>query len=748
MNTSILHSIDESKYSNLLEEGFGISISLLLVDFEGRISETREQTSTKQLEAVTRIMENFRRIPPGETARIHWSGGEVFVASLEECGINAYLAMICEFSNVPAEKEYRQSIKACDITYTGLLDAVMLNCELNEMADDLTARYEELNLFYGLDDIVEGQDASKGYSALKKIASNCSRYLTTDIVSIVVEPANIDVCEFADCSEKLLDEWQTSSETVKRYLLENLVSFEQSLIINDVRQLARISGQLLAAKIAATAIHSVNGSLLGYLLLLRGAEGKDFSNSDWRLLRVVAEQVSTIASAGFDAVTGLLNRDGFIVPLSKAMLINNENADCRYLLVVDLDQFRIVNDSCGRNAGDELLRLVANQIKIVGSEHCNIARVEGDRFGVLTDACSLKYAQEIAFEIGKSIAESGFIWGGKTFDVTAGIGIVELNESIVDADEALAVGAIANDVAKIQGRGGVFIYDPNSDVVEKARSAVDWIPHIRHALENDSFELFAQQIVPLHAHSSNAVHYEILLRLRGPDGSTGSPFQMIKAAEAYNMVTRIDQWVIRSAMQALKKSRELYPDLDISYSVNMSAQSVTDEFFNYVKKLLLSSPELIPYCCLEITETAVVSNLASATRLINSLRGVGVKFAMDDFGSGMSSFGYLRDLPIDFLKIDGSFVKHIVDDPVSFAMVESIHRVGHIMGLRTVAEFVENDLIAKKLKDLGVDYGQGYALNKPAPLFEQLKQFANNRYDINNRQDDFGAERTQLNRGC
>ena len=287
------------------------------------------------------------------------------------------------------------------------------------------------------------------------------------------------------------------------------------------------------------------------------------------------------------------------------------------------------------------------------------------------------------------------------------------------------LGAIASDVAKKQGSGGIFIYDATSPAVESVRSAIDWVPHIRTALESNAFELFAQQIAPLKDAPPNHVHYEILLRLRGEDGSISSPFQLINAAEIYNLMTRIDQWVFESAIQEMRYIKETYPHLDVRFSINMSGQSVTDDFFSFLRKTLLDAHSLVRNINIEITETAVVSNLATATRLIESLRAIGVTFSLDDFGTGMSSFGYLRDLPIDYLKIDGTFVKHIAEDPVSLAMVESINKVGHIMGLKTVAEYVENDAILNTLRALGVDYAQGYVLSKPAPVREQVAHFNN-----------------------
>ncbi|MCB1753926.1 MAG: EAL domain-containing protein [Gammaproteobacteria bacterium] len=725
MTVDMFQGVDVEKYRTLLDERFATTMALAIVDRYGRILDLDGELSSQCEAVISKVVseldgglqEEVGQYIPNENALL-------LLISIDVCSSESYLVMHCRFPPGESFTEHDSASKAAEIVYEAISDGMRLNCELNDMADDLSARYEELNLFYGLDDIVEIKDVNKGQIALKKLADNCNRYLNTDVVSIFVTSANIDVEAHGPCPREFRDKWEAAVELLREKVVACLVSHENSLVINDTAEIASLTGGLISAKIAATTIHSNTGIILGYLMLGRKSGEKDFSNSDRRLLRVIAEQASTIVSASYDVLTGLLNRQGILSPLNRAIVEVIQNDTRKSLLILDIDQFRMINDSCGREAGDELLRSVANQLKSTVHSGKAFARLENDKYAILVEETESKDASGIASDIIRTIIGTGFRWDGKSFDISAGVGIVELQDTIEDANEVLALGTISCDVAKQQGAGGIFLYDPASAAIESVRSAIDWVPHIRQALENDLFELYAQQIVPLDQAPGNAVHYEILLRLRAEDGTISSPFQMIKAAEAYNMVTRIDQWVIKNTLEALKKSREQFPDIKVSCSINMSGQSVTDEFFSFVRRLLLASPELIPNINLEITETAVVSNLSSATRLIESLRKIGVKFSLDDFGTGMSSFGYLRDLPIDYLKIDGSFVKHIADDPVSHAMVESIHRVGHIMGLQTVAEFVENDFICEKLRKMGVDFGQGYALNKPAPLFEQLERFS------------------------
>ncbi|MDO6460696.1 EAL domain-containing protein [Granulosicoccaceae sp. 1_MG-2023] len=612
---------------------------------------------------------------------------------------------------------------ALAVALMAIADISSLNHELDDMADDLTARYEELNLFYGLDELVEIKDITRGRKALHSLAENCIRYLNIKVASIYITSADIDAKAYSGEAPAFPPKFAEKVRYMRARLLEKLSGTRESLIVNDADFISNMSDGMLKYKIAATPVFSGAGEVLGYLLLQRLPDAPDFTNSDLRLMRVLAEQAAAIASSSYDAVTGLLNREGLIGPLNSAIQEVRDRGDKRCLLIMDIDQFRLINDTAGREAGDELLRQFALHLRSMCPDEPVLSRLEADKFAWVVRIGEIRDAWLAASTATRSLSETGFRYGSKIFDVSVSAGIVELHDEIADANEALVLGTIACDVAKKQGAGGIFIYDPSSPAVASVRNAIDWVPHIRTALDQNAFEIYGQEITPLDKADPNAVHYELLLRLRGEDGTVGSPFQLINAAEIYNLMSRIDQWVFEHALLKLAALQQEYPDLNLRFSINMSGQSVTDDFFAFLRRLLMDSPALIPSINIEITETAVVSNLATATRLIQSLRDIGVTFSLDDFGTGMSSFGYLRDLPIDYLKIDGTFVKHIADDPVSRAMVESINNVGHIMGLRTVAEFVENDAILNELRRLGVDYAQGYALSKPAPIREQIAAF-------------------------
>lgn len=724
MNGKILQDIGLENKLDSLQNLFGSPVCLALANVRARVLDSTGIMDSKIKDTISSVV--IRAVREGGVGIKSYRREDrslMLASTLDIRGETLCLVLICENTEVNGYIDVDIGVEVVKGMFQSIIEILQLNVELDDMADDLSARYEELNLFYGLDDIVEIKDARKGHIALKKLSDNCCRYLDVDVVSIYVESTRIDVESHSGILEGFREGWDASSTVLRSALSEFLNAHDDVHIYNDAATIDSITHGLFRAKVAATPVHSANGEILGYVIMCRRASEKDFSNSDRRLIRVVAEQASTVVGASFDIVTGLLNRDGFMMPVELAIRANTQRAKKNCVVLFDVDQFRMINDSCGRNAGNELLKRLASQLKQTVPTGSSIARLESDKFALIMDSEAGHGVEQLVAEIQKGFSAAGFSWDSKGFDITAGVGIVEIKDDVSDVDSVLALAAVSCEVAKKRGAGGVFIYDPESDEIESVNSAIDWVPRIREALDEDLFQLFGQQIVPLKSDTKNKVHFEILLRLPSEDGHLQSPFQMIKAAEKYNVVNKIDEWVLSNALSTLLTAKEFYPDIEVSFSVNISGQSVNDEFFTKAASLLRACPECIPHINLEITETAVVSNLNSATRLMESLRQLGVKFSLDDFGTGMSSFGYLRDLPIDHLKIDGSFVRHIVDDPVSYAMVESIHNVGHIMGLSTVAEFVENDLIIEKLKKIGIDYGQGYALNKPAPILEQIAEF-------------------------
>ncbi|MCH7637459.1 MAG: EAL domain-containing protein [Proteobacteria bacterium] len=434
--------------------------------------------------------------------------------------------------------------------------------------------------------------------------------------------------------------------------------------------------------------------------------------------RRLSKQLSYEAS--HDALTGLFNRREFEIRLQRALETTQAENVEHVVCYFDLDQFKIINDTCGHVAGDELLRQLAAELKDQLRTGDTLARLGGDEFGVLLENCPLKFAKRVAATLLQTIGDFQFAWDNKSFTVGASIGLVAVDNTNENINDLLIAADSACYAAKDHGRNRVHVYQADDKELAQRHGEMQWVIRIKRALEQDRFRLFAQTIAPIDTDANSGKHYEVLVRLVEEDGTVVPPGAFLPAAERYNISTSIDRWVFRATLEWLRRHTDHLDELSMC-SINLSGLSLGDEGF--LDDVILEFSEFgIPpgKICFEITETAAISNLQSAIRFINKLRGLGCKFALDDFGSGLSSFAYLRNLPVDYLKIDGVFVKDIAVDPVSLAMVKSINEIGHVMGMQTIAEFVEDDAILAKLAELGVDFAQGYGIAKPEPIEENL----------------------------
>jgi diguanylate cyclase (GGDEF)-like protein/PAS domain S-box-containing protein len=430
--------------------------------------------------------------------------------------------------------------------------------------------------------------------------------------------------------------------------------------------------------------------------------------------------------ASHDNLTGLVNRREFERQadslIASAKVDKNEHALC----FMDLDQFKVVNDNCGHSAGDELLRQLTAVLQNVVRKHDTLARIGGDEFGVLMGHCSIEDAHRVATTLQKTIQDYQFFWEGHIYKVGVSMGLVSITSKTFNLNQLMKDADAACYMAKDKGRNRIHVYhEEDSEMVER-QSEMQWVARINHALDENRFCLYAQSIVPLD--NKNERHYELLIRMVAADGSTIPPGAFLPAAERYNLSAKLDRWVITHAFNLLAENPAFVSQINFC-SINLSGQSLTNpEILELITDQLHHheiSPEKI---CFEITETAAILNLTMAIKFIGTLKGLGCRFALDDFGSGLSSFAYLKNLPVDYLKIDGLFVKDIADDPIDHAMVKSINEIGHVMGMKTIAEFVENDMIRGMLKEIGVDYAQGYGIHKPQLLTQLLELSSNISY--------------------
>ncbi|MCC6532539.1 MAG: EAL domain-containing protein [Burkholderiales bacterium] len=455
---------------------------------------------------------------------------------------------------------------------------------------------------------------------------------------------------------------------------------------------------------------------------LDGRRGYAVVFHDVSQLRALAQQLSWQAS--HDSLTGLVNRRELESRLGQLLDSAHGQGRQHVLLYIDLDNFKIVNDSCGHAAGDELLRSLTSLMstKIRGSD--TLARLGGDEFAALLETCPLDQGLRIANAIREVVRDFRFVWEGRSFAVGASIGLVPLDAASGDSAEVLTAADTCCYEAKNKGRDRVQVHRRQQGLPRDVAGEPQMIARLSHAFENGDFVLYQQYTRPLKAAVSSP-HFEVLVRMRGENGELVPPMAFIPAAERYNLLTAIDRLVITELLQVLAARQRagaspLAPDAGL-YSVNLSGASINDSSFaEFVRRQLARFPVPASLLCFEVTETTAISNLTKAAELMHELKAMGCRFALDDFGIGMSSFAYLKYLPVDFLKIDGTFVRDMANDEMDCAIVEAINRIAHILGMQTVAEIVEDQATLDRLCRLGVDYAQGFYIARPEPLQAEM----------------------------
>ncbi|MCG8379069.1 MAG: EAL domain-containing protein, partial [Proteobacteria bacterium] len=422
--------------------------------------------------------------------------------------------------------------------------------------------------------------------------------------------------------------------------------------------------------------------------------------------------------ASHDPLTSLVNRAEFERRLQRLIEEQSIQIPGHAVCYLDLDNFKIINDTCGHLAGDAMLKQLSELLSTSVRSRDTLARLGGDEFAILMEHCSLKQAYSVAEKILSIVQDFKFSWDGNKFTVGVSIGLVPIVETSGSVTDILSAADNACYMAKDAGRNCIHVFSPDDDELEKRRGEMQWVARINQALEDDMFCLFYQDVVPSNPRKYNPEkkRFEILLRIKTHDDAYIMPGAFLPAAERYNLSIKIDHWVIKRTLYWLSMNKHIL-DITETCAINISGHSLGyDTFLDFCLRNIERSEIPGEKICFEITETAAIANLGSAINFINKLKAKGCAFALDDFGSGLSSFGYLKNLPVDYVKIDGTFVRDILADPVDFEMVKAIHRLGHIMGKKTIAEFVENKEILSMINDIGVDYAQGYGIAKPKPV--------------------------------
>src|SRR5271167_2142644 len=480
------------------------------------------------------------------------------------------------------------------------------------------------------------------------------------------------------------------------------VAIRRTRSIKSVRPmlLIRRDGNEIYVESTASPIRDGSGAVSGGVLVFH-----DVSEA-----RELNRRLSYHAS--HDVLTGLVNRREFENRMERALKSAKARETSYALCCLDLDQFKIVNDTCGHSAGDALLGQVGALLKSKVRWRDTLARLGGDEFGILLESCSLDEAMRTAEALREAVRNFKFTWEERTFRLGASIGVVPITADNADVASVLSAADSACQAAKEAGRNRVHSFEENDIDLMRRRREMQWAARINNALEEGRFELFRQTILPLQTVETGA-HYELLLRMRDEAAKIVASDKVMTAAERYGITPSIDRWVIENAFRWLVSEADEREKLTMC-SINLSGQSLGDDkFLPYVIDQFHRSGLDATKICFEITETAAIASFSQANRFIQALKELGCKFALDDFGTGLSSFGYLKHFPVDYLKIDGSFVKEILHDPIDREMVRSINEIGHLTGKQTIAEFAENQEIINMLQSLGVDYAQGYGVSQP-----------------------------------
>ena len=568
-----------------------------------------------------------------------------------------------------------------------------------------------------------------GFESLVKLVKDTSESLDVGMTGLLIPGKGIEHFE---------NRWETQepllpgmSRFIRTQALQQ-VQDGRSIVINQAADQARYGlYSPFRAKLIITPLTGGTSHAIGLLVAINDGASRDFSNSDRNLLQVMASRIDKVLHVNFDPLTGLENTQSFEWAVGRA-LSGVRSGTCKAALMnVDLDRFSVINSAYGREAGDLLITQVADLLAEEAGTRDTVARIGADKFGLLLTDASQEDAALVAEKLRRKIARIEL--GPAEFQhmVSACIGVTSIDEKCHTVAETLTMVELANKAAKEKGVNRVQEYQETDLNLASRRGEHKWVGQIFDAISKDRFVLFVQLIQPI-KEQAGLPHYEVLVRMRGEDGEILPPNKFIPAAEHYRLMPDLDWWVVKHALDQLSELRQITGELEGIFSINLSGQSLTDERLQYQLFLALDDiGDMASKIVFEVTESAAIANMVEALDFMRKARSFGCKFSLDDFGSGLSSFAYLQSLPVDYLKIDGSFVRDMARNEVSRSMVSAINHVGQVMGLTTIAEFVEDAAIVDSLQRIGVDYAQGYHYGRPRPLREVCDELVAQRRVVN-----------------
>lgn len=601
---------------------------------------------------MTRMAETARSISAGDTD-----------ASFDESGTDE-LGYLGGFVNeairrlIASENEARSSRELAEVTLHSIADAVVTT--------DAGARITYMN------------------PAARKLANVDSGQALDSPIDEIIRLAHEDDGTFL-------------ADPVRQCLADNrLVDLQQQCV------LVRRDGMPVPVDASVAPIRDSEGRVRGAVMIMH-----DMSEA-----RALQHELSYQAS--HDPLTGLYNRRELDHELQRLLERSSRDGHEHTLCYLDLDQFKVVNDTCGHAAGDLLLRNLTARLEGALRKSDILARLGGDEFGLLLYHCPLEQALQTAEKVRALINEFRFVWEGRAFQIGVSIGLAPLQSGIDSAAEVLAAADMACYAAKEDGRNRIHVYRLDDEELHRRKAEMHMLSAVRRALDEDGLELFAQPIVPVGT-DPGLQHYEILVRMRDGQGGHVPPGAFLPALERFQLMGVLDRWVVRHAVAFLQQ--QLEAGRRPALSINLSGQSINeDAFLDFLIEQVAPLGADSGLLCFEITETAVVGNLDRALRLIEALQAQGCHFALDDFGTGVSTFSYLKNLRVNYVKIDGAFICNILENEIDQVMVKAIVEVARVLGMQTIAEFVEDAAVHRHLGELGVDYGQGYWYGRPEPV--------------------------------
>ncbi len=584
---------------------------------------------------------------------------------------------------------------------------------------DIDGANAELDLLYELEQQLE--EAPHGQAQLAGLVRACGRHLGVGYSVLILPSKQIRISathrNWKSANRRALDE-----VIVRRFLPR--LSRRRTPSVLDIATLpdgVRQKGD--GYQLLLCPVRERGGRVSGVFALAGRIDRGGFGEPERRFASLIARRAERVMESYYDALTGLVNRVGFEAHLRESYRQLDGDEDSHALVIFDLDKLQLVNDSFGHGAGDDILRRFAAELQRAVPDDGVATRLSGDNFGVLLHRCDVERAAGFAEDVRRRARRLSYLRGDKAVTITVSAGVAAWRRDSGGAAAALLAPKVACTAAKEHGRDRVEIYDQNDRSIIRRADDIRIVAHLQNALDRDEFELFAQPIAPLNG--GGGAYHEVLLRMHGEDGEWLAPEQFLSAAERYQLMPRLDRWVVGRALKLVSGATAALGGAGHVLAINLSGQSLgDDEFLGFVRERVEASGVAPAALCFEITETAAVANMDRAAGFIATMRELGCRFSLDDFGAGLSSFAYLKHFDVDTLKIDGGFVRDVTVNRVSEAMIAAITQVARVMGLATVAEYVTSEAVRRKVRELGVDYAQGYHIGEPIPLADVLAELA------------------------